>query len=90
MSDMSEPVTDADKIAWLWRRRDEDNQRLADAQARIKVVEGDKARLQSEVRTLRGENAQLREQIGLLGVEVNKARSAAASAVDEYRKNADG
>ena len=84
MADEIEPTTDAEKIAWLWRRRDEDNQRLVDAHNRIKVLEGDKRRLVSEVRVLRGENAQLREQIDNLGIEVNKARAAAATAVEDY------
>jgi predicted nuclease with TOPRIM domain len=83
MADEIEPTTDRDKIAWLWRRRDEDNQRLADAHSRIKVLEGDKTRLTQEGRKLRGENAQLREEIARLGVEVNQARAAAATAVRE-------
>ena len=81
------PETDNDKIDWLWNRIDELHQANLNFASENKILE---RRL--EAREM--DNAKLRESQGILGkeianmnIELNKARQAAATAVEEYRAN---
>lgn len=80
-----EPKTDAEKVRWLWKARDQDHQRIEDLRTTASVLREENLRFREEGRVLRAENAELRSQIAALGIEVNEARTAAMSAVENYR-----
>lgn len=81
-----EPKTDKAKVTWLWKRRDEDASKIAGLESRVTGLLGTNERLMSEGHELRHENGNLHAQIRVLGVEVNEARAAAASAVHAHRE----
>lgn len=80
-----EPKTDKEKIRWLWKARDADNQTIEDLRTTSAILREENIRYKEEVRTLRARLNEAQVQVGILGVEVNEARAAAADAVQNYR-----
>lgn len=87
---MDEPKTDEAKVAWLWKRRDEDKAKMVGLESKLVAAREANERLMAEVRELRHDNGRLHQQVRALGVEVNEARVAAADAVTEYRRTMGG
>ena len=78
-----EPETPDEKIAWLWNKCDDFNGKL-DAMTR------QKEQLEEKVAHLKEELLQKQEQLLDMASELNAARMAAATAVQDYIKVAEG
>ena len=87
---MSEELTDLQKIEQLWKHRDKDNERLASLQLLLDVAEDKIDQQDRIIKQLKSTIDALTNEIKRLGIEINNARSAAATSVQEYRAETGG
>jgi hypothetical protein len=70
-------LTDEEKIAWLWNKVDLLTADLEHSEAQCKRLEEENSRLTSTA-------TQLSNEVAIMGVELNSARTAAHDAVRDY------
>lgn len=74
---MNEPVTDEEKIEWLWNRLDKTESEVSFLEAQNTILTNNNEKLLSTV-------SQLSKEIAIMGVELNAAREAARESVINY------
>ena len=80
---MSEPVTDEEKIAWLWNKVDH-------LMAENRVLKEENAAFSEQIGELSASVIQLSKDIAIMGVELNAARTAARESVLDYMATQEG
>jgi hypothetical protein len=83
------PQTDVDKIKWLWDRLDELTQANANLASENDMLTKQNERIKLDLENQRKHTEKISADIIQMGVELNNARAAAATAVEEYRRNAE-
>lgn len=80
-------LTDAQKIEQLWERLDEANSEMASLRFIMEKKDKQIADLKAQVDAAQLVNVRMRDQVDTMAVELNKARTSAATAVQDYIAN---
>jgi len=83
-------LTDLEKIESLWKARDKDNERIQSLSLLLDVAEDKIDQRDAVIKQLKSTIEALTDEIKRLSIEVNNARSAAATSVQDYRAEVGG